>query len=79
MPAMVLIVPPGVTFRMRLLARSEMYRFPEASTARPFGVFNDADVAGPPSPEKPWVPLPATVEIIPLGDTLRTRLEMSAI
>jgi hypothetical protein len=38
------------------------------------GEFNEADVAGPPSPEKPAVPLPATVTITPLADTFRTRL-----
>jgi hypothetical protein len=30
--------------------------------------------AAPPSPLKPWVPLPATVEMMPLGETLRMRL-----
>jgi len=32
-----------------------------------------ADVACPPSPEKPRVPLPATVVMIPFGATLRMR------
>ena len=31
-------------------------------------------VAGPVSPEKPWLPFPATVVTIPLGASLRMRL-----
>ena len=34
---------------------------------------NCAAVAGPPSPAKPWTPVPATVVIVPDGDTLRMR------
>ena len=56
-----------------------MKRFPEVSKATPVGLFNSAEVAGPPSPEKPPVykpeiPLPATVVTIPLVDTFRIRL-----
>jgi hypothetical protein len=53
---------------MRLLLESAMKRRPEASTATPEGAFRDAEIAGPPSPEKPWVPFPATVVMSPPGD-----------
>src|ERR1039458_6074014 len=59
------------TFRIRLLPLSATKRFPEASTATPLGPFNSAEVAGPPSPEKPLLPLPATVVMMPLADTFR--------
>src|ERR1700674_4673975 len=67
----------GDTLRIRPLPRSAMKRFPEASTVTPEGTFNDAEVAGPPSPEKPKLPLPATV-LMPLGlvDTSRIRLAL---
>jgi hypothetical protein len=49
-------------------------------------VFNNAEVAGPPSPEKllfkkplPFTaPLPATVVMMPLADTLRIRLLLAS-
>jgi len=80
LPATVVMVPPGVTLRIRMFPRSAMNRFPAASTATATGANNSADVAGPPSPEKPPMPscapkpLPATVVMMPLVDTLRTRL-----
>lgn len=37
--------------------------------------FNCAAVAGPPSPEKPALPVPATVLMVPAGFTLRTTFE----
>jgi hypothetical protein len=37
------------------------------------GAFSRAPVAAPPSPEKPGVPVPATVRMTPLGEILRTR------
>src|SRR5215471_14196278 len=40
----------------------------------PVGQPNLALIAGPPSPEKPYSPVPATVTIAPEGDTLRIRL-----
>src|SRR5436189_4973687 len=43
------------------------------STNREVGPFRLASVAGPPSPEYPNVPLPATVEIIPAGVIFRMR------
>ena len=49
-------------------------RWPTPSTATPVGKANSALVAGPPSPLKPGVPLPATVLISPLtASTRRTR------
>ena len=52
-----------------------MYRLPAASTATPWGPFNCALAAGPPSPEYPVDPFPATVPMMaPLAETLRTRL-----
>src|SRR3990167_5951120 len=59
---------------MRLFWLSAMYRLPAESTATPQGVLSWALVAGPPSPEKPVPPFPATVEMIPPGVTLRMRL-----
>src|ERR1035441_9336094 len=59
-PATVLIVPAGVTIRTRLFHQSAMNRFPAPSTAMPWGELNSAEAAGPPSPLKPLVPLPAT-------------------
>src|SRR6266404_5481246 len=50
-----------------------MKRFPEASTATAAGWHSDAEVACPPSPEKPDFPLPATVVITPFGEILRIR------
>src|SRR5258706_374085 len=50
-----------------------MYRLPAASTSTASGKHNSALVAGPPSPEKPACPLPATVLIVPLVSTLRIR------
>ena len=51
--------PP--TSRMRLLLVSAIKISPLASTATPWGLLNLAAVATWPSPEKPAVPLPATV------------------
>src|SRR2546425_132691 len=44
-----------------------MYRFPAPSTATPDGWYSCAAVAAPPSPPKPYVPLPATVVISPVA------------
>uniref|UniRef100_A0A6C0DIM2 Uncharacterized protein n=1 Tax=viral metagenome TaxID=1070528 RepID=A0A6C0DIM2_9ZZZZ len=46
----------------------------------PVGLFKDADVAGPLSPENPWFPVPAIVVIIPELFILRILLlSVSAI
>src|SRR5580692_8446185 len=80
LPATVVMIPViADTLRMRLLLVSAIKRLPEASTATLAGLFNNAEVAGPPSPEKlplftPSAPLPATVVMTPLDDTFRIRL-----
>ena len=55
---------------------SAMYRFPAGSTVSPTGPYSVAEVAGPPSPVNPLVPAvtPATVLMMPLVFTFRTRL-----
>ena len=53
---------------------TKWYPGPAASKANPRGPFKLAAVAGPPSPLYPAVPLPATVVMILLLSTLRTRL-----
>jgi hypothetical protein len=68
------MIPLAETFRTRLLSLSEMKRLPDPSTAMPTGTESCALVAAPPSPEKPWVPLPAIVVMIPPAETLRIRL-----
>ncbi len=68
------MTPDGDTSRTRLLLASAMKRLPAASTATPVGEYSSALVAGPPSPERPKAPLPATVLMTPAGDTSRTRL-----
>src|ERR1019366_2526671 len=60
------MMPLADTFRIRLFLESAMKRFPEASAAIPRGSYNDSEVAAPPSPEKPAVPFPATVVMMPL-------------
>src|ERR1035437_8399760 len=72
-PATVVIVPPD-TFRIRLLSRSAMKRLPAESTATPWGYQSDALVAGPPSPEKPAFPFPATTVNTPFGEIRTTML-----
>jgi len=47
--------------------------FPVLSAAVSDGPLRFATDAGPPSPEKPWTPVPATVAPIPAGETLRVR------
>ena len=72
-PAAVVMMPLGDTFRIRPFWKSAMKRFPEPSTATLEGKLRDAEVAGPPSPENPLLPLPATVAMMPLVDTFRIR------
>jgi hypothetical protein len=50
-PATVWMTPSVVTSRMQLLAESAMKTLPLLSTATPWGAFNSAAVAAPPSPE----------------------------
>ena len=74
LPAVVVILPSRPTLRMRALPLSAITRFPTASTPTAPGEFREAPVAGPPSPEKPSTPLPATVVIMPSVLTFRIRL-----
>jgi hypothetical protein len=80
-PATVLIVPvTASTRRIRWLSVSAMSTSPSARTATPAGLRRWAAVAAPPSPEKLEVPVPATVEMMPVADTLRMRsLPVSAM
>src|SRR2546428_13982491 len=65
----------ATTRRIRSLFASAIKRLPAASTAIPVGVESRALVAGPPSPLKPAMPVPAPVVMIPVpGATLRMRL-----
>ena len=78
-PAIVVIIPEVLIFRTRWLNASPIYRLPEASSVIPYGVLSFAAVAGLQSPLKPAVPVPAIVDIIPEGSTLRiTWLDNSA-
>src|SRR5271170_1547641 len=77
LPATVAIVPSTASTR-RTLYKSAMKRLPFPSTATAEGKFRFAAVAAPPSPQAAaglaqGVPLPATVLIIPLAFTARTR------
>ena len=84
-PTTVLIVAVGVpgftTLRMRLLKVSAINRLPAPSTATPDGKRKLAPVAGPPSPLRPAVPLPATVEMffVAASTRLMRSLRKSAI
>ena len=73
LPATVVIVPPADTLRMRWLPTSTIRKPPSGVGAIPKGIERFAEVAGPPSPLKPCVPLPAIVVITPDGETFRTR------
>src|SRR5436189_1417303 len=67
--------------RIRLFIESAMNRFPALSTATPCGSFNCDAAAGPPSPLKLYVPLPATVVITWVDGSVRRilKLKLSAI
>src|ERR1019366_7246980 len=52
---------------------------PAASAATAFGPLNSAFAACEPSPAYPATPLPATVEIVPLTETFRTRLPPNSV
>ena len=60
LPATVVITPSGEIRRTRELP-SAIYRPPAGSIARADGRSNAAVTAGPPSPEWPFCPVPATV------------------
>ena len=72
-PATVVMTPVKASTR-RTRTPSPKYRLPTASTASRAGLLMFAAVAGPPSPEKPDVPVPATVVMTPVkASTRRTR------
>ena len=72
MPASV-VMTPEVTFtrRMRWLDLSAMSTLPHPSATAPYGDLKPALVAGPPSPLKPPVPVPASVVISPVPTATR--------
>ena len=72
-PAIVLIRPSAVTFRIRALNVSAMYRFPCPSKAIAYGCKRFAVRTGPNSTNARLNPFPATVEIVPAAVTRRTR------
>src|ERR1035441_6637127 len=70
-PAKFLFAPPASMIRIRF--PSITYRLPPPSKAMPVGA-RFALTAGPPSPDDPeYPPIPAIVDMIPLGDTFRIR------
>jgi hypothetical protein len=73
-PAIMVMVPAGLTLRIREFHQSAMNRLPAPSTAIPCGWSSLPLMAGPPSPEYPATPLPATVVMAPAGFTMRIRL-----
>jgi hypothetical protein len=80
LPATVVMIPVGDTRRTRPAPASAIKKLPSGSTATPIGSLKLAAVAGPPSPESPNQPVPATVLIVPSANTRRTRsLPASAI
>src|SRR5690242_7498917 len=70
LPAIVVMIPADEILRIRLPPATNIVPLP--STATPYE-YNSASVADPPSP-RPLAPPPATVTMIPLGETLRMRL-----
>ena len=70
-PATVVIMfVPAVTFRIRLLFVSAIYRFPDESTATPWGAARLAPEAALQSPPNPEVPFP--IMFITTPDALNT-------
>lgn len=61
-------------FRIRWFKKSATYRFPSGPAFTPAGPDTTASAAGPSSPEKPPMPLPVMVLIIPLESTFRITL-----
>lgn len=59
--------------RMRWFGASATKTWPASSTTIPCGESSCASVAGPPSPDSPAEPVPATVVMIPSGPIRRTR------
>src|SRR5436305_648737 len=73
-PATVVIRPAAETFRMMQFATSAISQLPSAYVDALLMLrLISADVAGPPSPLYPQVPVPAPSLIVPLAETFRTR------
>src|SRR5262249_4324025 len=77
-PAMVVMIPDGDTARIRLFPVSAKYSVPDRATVMPPGSFKTALAAGPPSPEKPALPVPAITANLPPGRTWRISLRPSS-
>src|SRR4051812_15935741 len=60
MPATLVIVPSGAIRRTTWFPVSQTYAAPSGPIVKPDGSFISAAVAGPPSPAKPFSPVPAT-------------------
>jgi len=60
------MIPLVEILRMAASIVSAIYRLPDESNAMPLGPERVALAAGPPSPDKPLVLLPAMVEMIPV-------------
>ena len=73
-PGSVVGIFEWVKIRMRRFPTSAMRRLPAPSTARPPGEARRASAAGPPSPLKPYSPVPAIVVRVPEESTRRIRL-----
>ena len=73
-PPIVFIVPgDGIDGAQAMVADSQISSRPSGSIAMLWGWRSAARAAGPPSPENPGVPMPATVESRPVpASTLRT-------
>ena len=61
----------GSTRRMRWFPMSQIRSRPSGSKAMLWGRLSIASTAGPPSPEKPASPVPATVEMTPVSASTR--------
>ena len=62
-----------MTLRILKFLPSKIYTLPSQSAVNPIGKLSFADVAFPPSPENPAVPVPANVAILPVPEsTFRT-------
>ena len=60
-PSAIVVMMPVEALITRTL-RSARYKFPAASNAKSIKLYSWAAVAGPPSPARPCVPVPATSE-----------------
>ena len=72
-------MPAASTLRMRWLSESAIHTMPAPSTPTPRLKLSSAWVAGPPSPEKPALPVPAKVVTMPDGSIRRTRFTLGSV